>query len=682
MTLVEAWASGEHVGDARPVQRIDVRLGHFVHGYFPWDAPIDGADIYGESPRRPWQAVWTPRSDWRVLPGDESCDIEQDFDSQGIAVATISISTDVLTPVVGPNGAYHLIERGALSPFRGSPFDLPTRDPKYDVAPNDWYGYLTKNAQIKVWQGYGDDLEPTFTGMVDDVDVTSHPDHISLTARDFGQVLTDERVFGWVKSKQVPEPTIFRTTGKSKKDKGVGYDASASSHRAGYLPRFVVDDSSDSRWLSANHSTEDVTEWVQIRLPKGRYDSFAIHNAYPGMEVYVGVYARSDGLGAASCRLDGAAIADGWVEAGNGNVPGTEGGWPYLRRWGTMSDQGNAHKLKHSLEVGDGSVLRVGFRNLYRIDAGVYRAGVARLAAIKRAPIFTATKLGNRRKRIECEDVADVVKVVLRWAGFKEWRVAQTGAEIKGDWPFNRANSLREVIAKCEEITGYIFYMDPPTADDGSLGVPVFEPNYAIKNQAPQAVLTDDDLLTGLQAKASDEPLSSIIRIRGKGAKTGFTLGVDQVKKVMAVYRPPWARNKRLAGVIRHFIADSETIPALKRLTSNDECMVMAQLVALQMALQAYTGEVELPGHPGLNLNRQVQVFDRGSGLNTRLYIARRTSSFQTGENAAFKTTLGGALIDETDVQLVIRELQATLRRMGRPTDRVQIGDALMVEID
>lgn len=688
-TLNARWRNGgsrppSHVGAAKPTMLVEARLGHFQRDYEPWLGNDVNARIWGESATRPWQATWTPRSDWIELPNVAEVDIQQDFDSNAVAVATITVENVVMTERTGPLGdIYHLIERGYLSPFRGSPYDLPLAalgPQRPDPGPNAWYGYLTKNAQIRVHQGYGDATVPTFIGIIDDVDLTSSPDTITLTVRDFSKVFDDEHVFGWVKSRQVPEPTIFKSTGK-KKGEGVGLTPAASSSRAGYPARFVVDDNGNSRWLSQDHTTPDNTEWVEIRLPRGFYDSFAIHNAYPGMEVYVGVYARSGGLGGRQAQVDGQNVNDGWIfpsevaGGGDGMVPGTNGGWPYLRRWGAMSDKGNAHQLKHELRLGDDSVLRVGFRNLAETDPGVYRAGVSRLAAIKQPGNVNATR---DQKIIEVDDLADMVKVVLRWAGFKEWDVRDTGASIKTSLSFNGSNTLREIIQKAIEYTGFVFYMAPPTDDPDSLGVPTFAPNYAIANQGNPKVIRDTDLLTGIDVKVSDEPLSSIIRVRGKEVKSGgMTLGDDSSKRLMAIYRPPWATNKRLAGLIKHFVAPNE-----KLLTTQTECMVMAQKIALVEALQAVTAQLEVPGNPTIVLNEKVIVLDTGTGLNTRVHIASRSSTFITGEQASYKTSLGGALIDTTDVQLIIRDLQDTLHAAGRDTAILSVGDTFLVEVD
>lgn len=837
MTLLdERWRSGRHVGAAKPAAVAKIRLGHFVRGYAPWADPIS-ARIYGESPTNPWCATWVPDSDWIDLPNVLQVDANQDYDNNGIQVATLVIENILFPERVGPLGdVYHLIDRGALSPWRGA--SVPLRGTPEEK--NEWYGMLSRNAQVKLWLGYGDALSATWTGLIDDFDAQSAPDRVTVVARDFGQVLVDGHVFGWNKSKQLPEPTIFEAKRTDAAGVSRGHAAKASSTRRGHPARFVEDRNLQSSWISQDHSTAAVTEWVEVTLPRGRYESIAIHPRYAGMEVFVGIYARDDGRGGEPCRVDGEPIEEGWItaadlaperQANTGTVPGTHGGWPYVRRWESMSDRGQTPSLPGRFDLGDNSILRVGFRRLRRIGPGVHRAGVVRLRAIHRkdptpirlkpvgrgaeassmsaaqnAPdrvldtdrvtrwlsrdrtgtnltewveihlpkgrydsfviepayagmemyvgVYARGKskvdgnpvpegfvaLGNgavpgaanggwpwvlhvptlehsikkaekfalghrfdlgensvlrvgfsklqqvepgtyragvvrlkamtrspveqskpKRKVIEVNDVSDMVRVALRWAGFKEWNIEDTGVNLeqKKQFAFNRANTYMDIVKKAQEATGYVFFIAPPTEADLSLGIPTFVSSQVIQDPPELTEIRDTDLLTGIQAKATDEPLATNIRVRGKPAKLsqgGQTLGQEKDRTVMAHYRPPWGlRTHRMAGMLKHVIHHEPKARTVQ------ECLVLAQLIALQQALVAAAVEIEIPGHPDFLLNQQVAVTDQGTGLRTRVYIARRHTSFTGGEKPSFKTSLGGALIDLEDVQGVIADLKSAL---------------------
>jgi hypothetical protein len=854
--LQSRWASRRHVGAAKPVAQVFVRTGLYARGFTPWsirhgDPRRVNARIYGETGSMPWAANWRGLTPWVQLPNIAHVELTQDFENNGINVATITLDNVVMAQRQGKLGeVYHLIDRGYLSPWRGSagPAHVPT-PPR-----NEWYGLLVQNAQIRVYQGYGSDtMRPTFTGLLDDCDVESSPDTITLIARDFGQALTDQHVFGHVISPALPEPTIFQSLGKSDAEDGtrVGYSASASSTRPGHPARFVDDTDKDSRWISADHTIPGVTEWVQIRLPRGRYESFAIEAGHAGMEMFVGVFARNGGLHGQPCLVDEVEIENGWIDpavlfdpAKGGMVPGGHGGWPYIYHWAHLSDKAHANTFPASLELGDDSVLRIGLRYLYKVTQGVYRADMVRLQGIRKPSLVPKVKevalsanassyyssnypvravLDNDRnsrwlsedhtipgvtewiqigldkgryqdilldpaydgmdcwigvranslelpkgkkcmvdgrevddgwvdlghgdvpganggwpyvlsiadlqraksvkrlwlehtfelgaasfirvafrglkyisedtyragvttlkglarvvtpepkptkKVVQCGDLSDVVKVALRWAGFKEWNIETVGAPLKGKWRFNRSDTLMDIIKKAQEHTGYVFYMAEPSDDDASIGIPTFRSNQSITD-APGDMLEihDTDMLSDVQAKATDEPLGYIIRVRGKkDAKHGLALGAQKEKRVMAVYRPPWWATNKLARLIKHVTHDEW------KLTTVSQCMVMCELIALQEALVAASAEVQIPGNPDFELNTQVALVDTGSGLNTRLFIARRSSTFESVAGT-WATTLGGALIDTDDIRGVVADLRATLRSMGLNPQQINLGD-------
>jgi len=851
------WASGLHIGGFRPVQVVEVRKVRMNRGWNDWHGPTVNAVLPKESAEKPWMSWWTPESPWVTIPGVMQTEITQDFSTKGIGHTTIEIENVLYREANNLGFLYHLIERGALSPWRGyNPPGLPPGG----VGPNEWYEALSTNRQIRIWQGYGDDtLIPVFTGLIDDVDPVGRPDKITVTCRDFGQVLTDEKCFGNVNGPNLIDPVIFRAKKPNKDNtvgKQVGYGADASSSRAGYPPRFAEDYSPDTRWISGDREAADRTEWVSIRVPKGRYESFRINLAYPNMEVYVGIYARKRGISDQEpCELDGMNIKDGWVQVpadeGGGTVPGTQphGDWPYIKKWTTMSQVARTYKLDHILEVGDDTVIRVGFRRLHRASDGGFRASVIGLKGIRQEPkrktivryvgyeasssshqsgfhspavlddlastewhsearngrevtewiqiripqgrynyfrLFTdvnamemfvgvyarprrrkkgtkkntyeyypsqmgdvdvaegwlhigmgevpgehggwpfikyaasvekmdkksvafqfphelelgpdsvirvgfrhlhpigggkfraivgklhgQTRSGvaqppptseeeeakaNKRKIVEVDDPSDIVRVVLRWAGFQEWSIENTGAKLEGDWIFNRQTALRDIIAKVEEMTGYVFYMAPPTEHDLSVGIPTFRSSFLLRDDLPNVpYITEDMLLGSIQAKTTDEPLSTNVRVRGALVKKesggkAFTEGADKEHRLQAFYRPPWWP---LGGVLRHVVHYEP------RLTDQVSVDVMSRLIALKQALESTTATIEIPGTPEYDLDWQVALRDSGTGLNTRLYVARRSTVFVSGEKASYKTTLGGALLDTPWVTGVKQSLAA-----------------------
>lgn len=683
-TFHERWASGEHVGEAGPVTFGFIRTGEFRRGYDPWPAPWD-IHIPGSSPQNPYQATWHPLTDYVDLPNVRSVNFTQDFEQKGITVATVVIDNIMLVEKTGVGGSiYHLIERGWLSPFRG--YRAPNR-PDAGVQQNEWFEKLNRNAQIFLVQGYGDASVSTFTGLIDEIDLDSSPDTITMTVRDFGQTLTDQRLFGTVKDPHITDPVTFADKKNMDKTEKVGGGAKASSEFPGHPARFVTTTDKKAAWWSENRGSKYPTEWIQIRVPKGRYESLYLELDYPGMEVFVGVFGRgNDG----NYSVDGVQYDNGWYRGPNGDfpeVPGEHGGWPYFKHYPELPKGPKTIPIGTFMS-GDDSVFRIGFRNLYdRTDyedaAGrprpnvvpKFRAAVSRFAAVKRVQVPEAKK-GNY---ILINDVSDIVRVILRWAGFKEMEIENTGVKLgsgvagdeatgknkKGDSKsakpspgtgkvtFNRSNFLIDIISQICEKTGFIFYIKEPTSPfNNSIGVPVFRSNRVLANNPDIRELRDDQILTGVQAKVTEEPLSYIIRVRGRTASEkegGQKLGGSEEGKtlrLMASYRPPWTREGRLAGIIKH-----RTVNRFD-LKTEDECKFACFLVALYESLESITAVVEVPGTPEFELDDQVSIIDEATGLNTRMWIARRTSEFTYSKSGnVWKTTLSGALIDTPDIQ-------------------------------
>lgn len=655
----QRWRNGRHIAASTPYQRVAIRTGRFDRGYETWEGGNVNATIANTPRSTPWQATWDPDSEYVDLPNVGEVQLRQSLgESNGITVATIQLENITYPAVAGPGGTYHAVKRGYLSPLRGyQPPGIPGLvENGTVVAKNEWFEKLDRNAQITIWQGYGaDQAVKVFTGMIDDVDLSSQPDRITITARDFGQMLTDCRVFGYNK-----EPTIRRVKfiDRNQADKvaKVGYNAQASSEDdSDHLARYVLDKDPNTFWRSQPNGAANVTEWVDIRLPQGRYEDYYLWPEFDGMEIYVSLYARpyksNDAGVELAPKMDGAAIAEGWVDVGLGDVPGANGGRPYIQHVTGLSARGLYRTLGHTFVVGENSILRVHFRELQRWRnpnvrgaTSNYYAGAKRLFANERHQLSDAKK-GHW---ILVDDVADIVKVILRWAGFKEWNIESTGVPLAKPLVIPESDFYIDVIKRVQDVVNYVFFIADPTSDDLSLGVPTFRKTTAVDRRlAPVAHVRDTDLLTGIQAKLTDEPLGYIIRVRGREGKLdegGRLLGSGTSRRIMFVYRPPWTIKNRLAGQIKHVVHSN---PLFKTM---EDCKFAAYYIALEEALKSATATIEIPGFPGVELDQHVAVLDVGTGLATRIWIAERSTTFKLGEQTAWSTSLGGALIDVPDV--------------------------------
>lgn len=671
------WRSGRYVGEARPTCRVELRRGRFNRRYAPWPGKA-----FGQVGSRPlgadqWQAFWEPSEPYSDLPNVEQFDIEQSLDNNGIATATITMTNQSFVELAGPLGAYHVIQKGIYAPLYG--YGHPGR-PAPTEQQNAWFQRLNSKAQVTIHEGYGDSQIKSFTGLIDDLDVTSIPGAVQIVVRDFGQVLADSTFFGWNMDPTLRDPITFVPAPGARESK-VGGSARASSYDSAHPPRFVLDAEGDTYWRSDGVGEPSVTEWVQIALPAGKYHRFYLHPQYDNMEMYVSLYVRHRGAKIPRHSLwDGAPIGDddlaidnvhggipeGFLKAGLGEVPGENGGHPYIKVYPSINDKGRYFNLPGTFDLGAGSVLRISFRNLGESTSSgtpkkrVYRAGAKRLIAMKIETPPPATKKRVDRRHVYVSDVSDIVRVCCRWAGFKDWNIEDTGVNIDKPYTVNKADKFVDIIAKVKEATGYVFFMGPPTSVASSIGTPTFRQAQVFQAPRDQSEqVRGDDILTGVTQRWTDEPLRYIIRVRGSQPKSktaGDTLGGDKVRRFMFTYRPPWSN--RMGGVLRHL-----TYPNAA-LDSKIECEIAAYLIALQIALANATAMFSMPGTPHVGPDELVAVRDSNTGSNMRVYIASVRRTLRLGEQPAYDSEYGGAIPDTPDMlQIALAYLNAIARR-------------------
>lgn len=679
------WQSGNHVGEAKPVMRAYVRTTRLRRAYrqVPADevyASIPGLPK-GLGPKEVWKGIWDPKSEWVRLPNVLLFRGEQDFDSNGVQTATIDIDNVGMVETVGVNGIYRQIVRGHMAPFRGF-------DPQGKRAPvgeqNEWYDLLNdKSTEIMVVAGYGDVVFPVFNGLINDVDMASHPDRLTLTCRDAGQVVTDQQVFINAKVRHVKDPITFCDRLQADDTEKVFHSPNASDWTSGFNPTHIA---GEGRWRSQprdhDHPGNDLP-WLQIGLPHGRYESFSLKPTWGGMGCYVAIKARdlnAPGGQGARKHVDGTNYADGeWIDEGNGNIPGTS--IPWVKHIDTIRVGENIYMLPdNGYDLGDDTILRLYFDDLnYSIVKGTknlaYHAGVDRFWGVKR----NLSEEAKREDWILVDDLSDVVKTVFQWCGINAWEIETTGVRLKDKSVWNRGNFLSDIISAAAEEVGYVFYFKPPESFDespaaladmseqDSMGIGVFRQNHAMRRQSktlePVERVNEDSILQGLQARFTDEPLSYNIRVRGKQKKEkkgGRTLGGDDTARWMYVYRPPWSRdatfgpnqnNYRNANIKRYVVHHDP------KLRSLEECKVAALFIAFREALEAATATLEFPAMPTIHLDQQLGIFDTGTGLSTRLWIAARQLEYQGGPQGHFKMSVGGSLIDLPDITKVRKEL-------------------------
>lgn len=679
MSLDTRWKSGRHVGPAKPSQRVTIRRGVMDRLYQPFRG-LDGGSMGdfgfiqdGKHNAEPWQAQWRNTGDWIELPNVSSVEISQSTEDSGIATATIVIENVIAKAYAGLAGTYHAIKRGYLSPFLGfAVVDRIKRRMDWSAQANEWLNVLNGGYRVLVEQGYGDAMAKSFTGLIDDCDVDVSPDTITLTVRDFGQMLTDQRVFGWNKPREIKPPVIFHDRLKADNTKPVGSKAVASDVMKGHPASAILSKGTTRQWISSGSESADVTRWVEITLPKGRYDTYWLYIWGAGASEYVSLNVKG-------ATVDNVPVPDGWLDRNLGDVPGDNGGVPFVVHNARTSHGGLVRELGFELEC-ESAVLRISFRNIpFWPVTGDHRIGVARLAGYLRK----RSKEAKQKHWILVDDAADVVKWVFMWAGFHEWEVESTGVRLAKPLAFHQTDFLVSIIEFMKQQGEFVSFMKPPSAHDDSIGVPVFRRSRVLEPGEPLYEVSDRDILTDAQPKWTKENLSYIIRTRGREVSAQqegvSTLGEDHTRRVQATYLPPWsgAHHDVATGRYDHsFLGLTDRLSGLRKhrniydnlVKTDDEAMMMCVLAAVQECLASYTMTLELPGNPNITLDEHLGVIDQPSGVNSKLWTASLHSTFTAGTNAEWKLSVGGALTDTPDMaQLVIDYLKARFAARSEP---------------
>ncbi len=681
------WLSGSHVGAAKPTCRAFVRRGHLERRYR--NLPDDEVFSFVPGllgPNAVWYAEWVPEEDYMEIPNLLTAKGDQDFEKKGIETATLEIDNVVMTEQTGVAGVFHAIERGYMAPLRG---DTGFNNLKTGLQ-NAWHNvWKDQAAQVMIVGGYGDAFFPIFLGLLDDADLTSHPDRITVTLRNMGKYLTDQHTFMDAKHLFVKDPITFCDRQAADEVEDVGRGAEAKSSDGSHPPRFVLDEDDGTAWLSEGHDDPDQLEWIEVHVPPSRIEDIQLLPAFGELEMYISVYATNDSVpgGSPAHRTDGSNVGEGWVDEGLGHVPGTT--IPYTKLVGSLKEKTVRYQIREGgggYLLGDNSRVRLWFRNLKKIPAQkrwVYQAGIKTFQALSRKRDEAAVN----NHWILVDDVSDIIKTVLQWVGLKDWEVESVGARLRRPITFDRQTFLIDIIEHIAKLVSYVFYVKPPesfdignlakgNANNLSMGVAIFRQNNAMKDTPldKRYMVRDSDLLTEPQIHFTGDPLAQSVRARGRliheknpsvSAAVPAASGAASMARYFYNYRPVWARGDDAqaghgaAGLRKHAVHYDEQI------TSNYEAKVACLFIAFREALESAQGQIEVPFFPPIALDHQIAVFDVATGTSTRLWIASRQWEFQSGEERQFKMTLAGSMIDVDHVRETRAELRQVLNDHG-----------------
>jgi hypothetical protein len=715
---LQRWFSRTLAGDAQHVLIARIRPGYMNRGYLSsyrldTGSPIFPPLIWKGHNHNCWQGQWTPTGGWVRLPHVVSAEYTRSFDTNGSSSLTLVMDNIAFVETEGVTGLYHTIVRGYYAPQRG----LALTGRKHQGwAPNSWRNVLNAGWQIELWEGYGQGadvelrsapdqnnsyapasgaLSRTWTGIIEQCELVSHPDQITLTARDFGVLLTDQRVMGNVIAAEITPPVTFadrrRTQGETKISAPLSYSSGSVSNGV---------------WTSQADGTSFATEWIEITLPAGYYEDCYIAPQFDQLDVYLSLYANGP-----DCNYDRVhPMPAGWVDFGRGKTPN---GTPYIRHLGQIAASPTRRwSLGNAYTIGDGSKLRFTFTNLQGPNAGGLpiqqeTIGVSAYAGTNQVATYQfgsdPLKMTDTQAKhwILIEDVSEIVRMVLIWAGFKEWNVDDFGWSLYEPMQYSSDHFLIDIINDYLQQGAYVFYVGAPSNNDASIGIPHFVRQMAINatqnvaggwDTTPRNMIEvrGRDMTETMDVKWDLSNLPYVMRVRGQittaaqGGQTEPQLGYsDESIRYMATYFPPWSGQKylplgpdiyrssnesvrRVAGILRHF-TQTYGISTIVSLYSNDECLYACVLAAIQYALAECTAQFQLPGLPGFDLNTVVSVIEEATATNTRVWIASVDSKHTLGPEGSWHMTISGAVLDTEDMDALIKDWQhAYMLAQGR----------------
>lgn len=702
--LRSRWRSRNLGGQARHQCVVRVRRG-FMDRAYQQLVMLDGSKpqmptIWKGINNGPWQGQWTLEGPWITLPEIVSNKWTRSFASDsGGSTATVVMDNINFAEHTGVAGMYHTIERGYFSPQKG--IRVNSR-PKMWAA-NSWADVLNGGYQLEIWEGYGPDGDPsvipldepgedgtcvppnaaisrTWVGLIDECDIDTHPDQMTITCRDFGIFLTDQRLIYRNKAPEIRSPVIFADRRRTLGETDVGFGAKASGTHPGFTPTGALPGDGDNNgWVSDVRDSASDLVWLEIKIPAGAYDEFFLGTEGSGQEMWVAVN-PTDGS-----HWNGGGVPGGgaWIDGGLGNVPGT--GVPFVNHFKTVSNQPGRKNLGGTLSCGNTTRIRLYFSNLNthyfdsngdRVKVHGYAATVFRFYAERYGtdPQHPENQPGVKGVKasqwVLVDDAADVVRMMFMWAGFKEWDVDDFGWSLASPMNWGQDKFFMDAINDIMNQGNFLFYMEAPGDDDMSLGKPCFKKQRAVTLNPPiTATVRDTDMLESLKIKWDLSNLPYSFRVRGNINKKGITFGQDLARRFSGTYFPPWSgidyrkisptkrgihmdHSERLAGLKRNYIETQGQVIALS-LNSDADCLFAAVLTAIQYALQEATGELQISGLPGIELNTGVTVVDEGTGTNSRVWVASVESDHNLGESGSWHMTIGGSLLDTEDLNFI-----------------------------
>jgi hypothetical protein len=670
-----AWQAAFKGGDTRPVvratiQKMDVKLCPYkrpTQNGVAGNSGVFASAIFGQD----FQPV--------ELPNLASVKWTRSVD-QDVAQCDIVIwNTERLAVGEVPPDDVSFDKPGYMTFNRGVD---PAAVSRWGYAANGWRDLLVPDRIIRTFEGYGFDpsvtpeadpnLYPSGVWLIDDVEYSADGT-IKVSCRDMGRVLLDqiffppvvpfsEYPFTWIPDQTVPGPPKLTTSSGWKRpvyetDSGIPYigkgftDGSfpyvdSTGAVLGHHGRYAFDTNVASYWLSVGNeaSWSSAFEYVQGAI-SGAVHAVQLKTWGGPYLVYVSLWDGSKWLGSRKIPY-------------RARVVDTNADIPFVDSFTAGKSTTTVRALPKA--YAGITKIRLTFTDLYNSGIGEfkYRAGCYDIQVNESVVTSTPTTMviGNMA------DYTDIVKWVCAWGGFF-WPDESTGFDyltnadgtttnvvastpdpvlptgrVWGDFEGTGTNSLipltpdiwdkkplMDSITYVRNIVNFIFFIDetggvvwrsPNIWQEGNyIGGGLNDADIGRTTEGRTStvyVIDEQDTILGLRPKLS----SRAMRERYFVANTDGAFGAVSPPIGSVSYNPYPSGLRRVAGwTDQHF-------------STQAECQIMADLIAVRSMFEYRTNVVTVPGNPGLQVDDQVRIMERVTGETYLHYVRGITSDW------------------------------------------------------
>jgi hypothetical protein len=646
-----AWLSGDYTGSNRAMMRATIAKLSIIT--VPHKTQVYASTVWGQN-HKP-----------RELPNIKSINWSRTLDNDAASMTMELFNTNPLPLGTAPARNEDFDQPGFYTYNHGKTSWSTTR---WNQTPTGWHDFLVPDRVIRTYEGYGfdPDLIPekdphmylSGVWLIDTVEYT-HDGLITVTCRDLGRLLLDQILYVPV----VPfkhYPLHFQTfhpvadpdevtTGEGGGSKWirpafsdssttpyVGRNGSVYGHRG----TDAFDDSNATYWLSTGNAQPNADysyEWIEGKIKSATVSAVKFRTWGGPYRVYVSIFANGAWRGDQKIPYN----PDDPVAAPNGSDI------KFVTAFSVGDGVLKQHKLNKSYD--NVTKVRLTFHHLYNSGIGpyVYRAGCRNFkVGIGGGESWSEVTPGGSHQEGNYGDYTDIVKRLLAYAGFywprgtnRAFRKQSDGNYVQalppgndpllkagriwgdlqdtgtaGIWPGGDLTvdiwdkkPIMDGINYIRDIVGFVFFVD-------ETGGAVWRmPNvWKIGNWVGDAgtdtgrtdqVITLDErtVLIGLTATLDSRNVREKIFVANVSGKIG---------SVVKGFNPYRSGLRRVGGwTDQHF-------------QTNQECEVMADLIATRQMYTYRTDKVTIAGNPAIQIDDQVRIYERTTNEGYYHYIS------------------------------------------------------------